>query len=300
MQWDDLKVLLALSRAGTLVKAARALDTSHTTLSRRIKALEASLGARLVDKQPEGTTLTSAGAELAAAAAEMEASAQAAEARVLGRDTALHGPLRLSTIDAVATYFAPILAVFCERHPGVVLEIHADNAPVSLSRREADVAIRVTDQPPPHLVGRKLGRIEYAAYIARRRLDVDPSQADLRTLPWIGPSPRARARGTERWMQENLPEVTYVAEFLSTLPIFAAAEAGMGACLLPCWMADVRPSLVRLSEVLPDMGIDLWVLTHEDLRHTARVRAFLEHIGRAASGLQDLMAGRASRELSSR
>lgn len=291
VSWDHLRVLLAVSREGTLVKAAKVLGTTHTTVSRRLEALEAQVGSRVVDKGPDGATLTPAGEELAAAAAAMEAAAFAAEKRVIGRDAALSGTLRVATLDAIATGFARVFADFSRVHPDVRLEISVNNDPVSLTRREADVAIRATDAPPEHLVGRKLGRFEYAAYAARA-LTERIAAPELNAYPWIKPQTHLGARRTEAWLAAHVPDIRVVGEFETTLSILAATEAGMGACLLPCWMADPNDALVRLTDVLPDMGIDVWVLTHPDLRATARVRAFNDHLVRAIRPMQALLSGK--------
>jgi len=294
-RWDDLRFLLAVCREGSLVKAAKTLDSTHTTVSRRLEALEAQVGSRLVEKRPDGVSLTPAGEELAAAAEEMEAAAHAAENRVLGRDAALSGTLRVATLDAIATGFARVIADFSRAHPDVRLEISVNNAPVSLTKREADVAVRATDAPPEHLVGRKLGRFEYAVYVARGLFDEAPADAPLAYYPWLKPQTRLGARRTEAWLAENAPRARIAGEFETTLSVLAATEFGMGACMLPCWMADPNPELVRLTDVLPDMGIDVWVLTHPDLRRTARVRAFTDHLVAAVRPMQALLSGRTAR-----
>lgn len=291
VSWDDLRVLLVVSREGTLVKAAKVLETTHTTVSRRLKALEAQVGSRVVDKRPDGASLTPAGEELVAAAAAMEAAAFAAEKRVLGRDAALSGVLRVATLDGIASGFARVFAEFTRRHPEVQLEISVNNDPVSLTRREADVAIRATDHPPEHLVGRKLGRFEYAIYVARSLVQDTGGDPELTAYPWIKPMARLGARRTEAWLAEHVPGVRIAGEFETTLSILAGVEAGMGACMLPCWMADPNPELVRLTGVLPGMGIDIWVLTHPDLRHTARVKAFNEHLASMMRPMQALLSG---------
>ncbi|MCA9556454.1 MAG: LysR family transcriptional regulator [Myxococcales bacterium] len=289
MNWDDLRVLLAVAREGSLVKAAKALSTTHTTVSRRLQALEVQTGARVIDKRPDGVALTPAGAELAAAAETMEAAALAAGKRVLGQDAALSGRLRIATLDAVAVGFAPIFAAFSRRHPDVCLDVSVNNIPVSLTRREADVAIRVTDAPPEHLVGRKLGRLEYAIYASRSL--VDGRAQDLLRYPWLKPQVQLRARRTEAWLAEHVPGVKIAGEYESLLSIIAAAESGQGACMLPCWLADPNPALTRLTEVLPDMGIDLWILTHPDVKQTARVRAFSDHVVAEVRPLQAILSG---------
>lgn len=291
MDWNDLKVLLAFARHGTLQRAAKTLDTTHTTVSRRLKALEAQVGSRLLERTATGARLTPAGYELAHAATQMETAALAAENRVAGRDARLSGRLRVTTLDAMAAAFAPFFTEFSREHPEVRLEMTVSNAAVSLSRREADVAIRATSSPPEHLVGRKVGRLEYAVYAARSLVESLPENAPLSAFPWIKPQARLGARLTEAWMAEHAPGARVVGEFDTMLSIGAAAEAGMGASLLSCWAGDTSEELVRLTDVLPAMGVDVWVLTHEDLRTAARVRAFTDFMVERVRPLQPVLSG---------
>ena len=277
MDWDDLRILLALSRHQTFVKTARALNVTHSTVSRRIKGLEDAVAARLIDRIPEGVRLTDAGQALVKAATTMEQEVLTTEGKIKGRDGQLSGTLRVALLDVIAVRLADVMVDFTRAHPDVDLELVASNEPVDLGRREADVAIRVTDRPPEHLWGHRLVHFEYAVYIAP---GLAPAKAEWATLPWVGWTEEARARLTERWMAENVPEARVAIRVDSVEAMIAMVRAGAGAALLPTSLAD-SVDLERRSSILPGLGIDLWALAPVDLREAARVRAFMSYVRNA-------------------
>jgi DNA-binding transcriptional LysR family regulator len=185
VHWDDLRYALAIARAGTLSGAAEALGVSHTTVGRRIRALEEGLGVRLFDATPEGFQPTEAGADLVAVAERMETDSLALEGRILGRDARWTGALRVSVMELVFRAFRGAFVSFLERYPGVDLTITATDDAVSLARREADVVLRLTNQPPEGLVGRKVGRLQFAPYAARSLVARIGEEAPLGAFPWI-------------------------------------------------------------------------------------------------------------------
>lgn len=295
MDWDDLRFLLALSRTGSHSAAAKLLGVTHTTVARRIQGLEEALSARLFDRTDTGYVATAAGEDLKAVALRMEEELLSVDRRLLGQDARLSGRLRVATVDLLAARHACDIAAFSERYPEVKLELVVSNAFHNLSRREADVALRVTTaNPPDHLVGKRLGRMELALYGARSLVERMGSDAPLSDYPWLAWDDRYDARLTEARRERHAPGARVVCRFDSSVIQLAAVRAGQGIAFVTCASADQCEDLVRLRPVEEDFGMDLWLLTHPDLRHTARVRAFMDHMTRAMEPWRERMLGRRS------
>ncbi len=279
MNWDDLRFFLEVVRRGTLSAAAEQLGVNHTTVSRRLKALQERAGVRFLDRLPSGWAPTPAGSELRVIAEQMEEQAHTIDRLVLGRDDRLRGTLRVATIDMLAVTHTQDIADFGRRYPNIQLEVSVDNRSVSLTKREADVALRVANAPPEHLIGVKVGRLEYAPFAAAKLVEESGGAAGgYRELPWVSWDERLGARMTEAWMQRNVPGLRVVARYDATVVLHAAVRAGVGAALLPVSLARRAPELVRLGPAIAGFGVDVWLLTHPDLRTTARVRAFMDHM----------------------
>ncbi len=288
--WDDLRVFLALARTGSVRGAARNLRVTHPTVSRRLGGLEERLGARLFERLPEGYALTEAGQEVLGLAVQMEEQVQEMGRRVLGRDTRLSGRLRVTLPGVFATrLLMPDFKAFQDAHPGVELEIETSYGMADLSRREADVAVRCTNSPPENLVGRRLALYASAAYASLEYLaDHDPvnAPADCRWIGWADdPKPL--------WVKESAyPDVPVHGIMHDPEVQLAACKAGMGIAWLGCFTADREPDLRRLPPGEPGGHMDIWVLTHPDLKNTQRVRSFMEFLARVMGRRRDLMEGR--------
>ena len=219
----------------------------------------------------------------------MGATVDTLERRLAGRDLRLSGPLRVTTVDTLASsrLLMPHLAAFRAEHPDVTLEIVVSSAMANLTRRDADVAIRPSDDVPETLVGRRVCAIGFAVYVARG------SAASRAHGPWIGLDESLASTLAGRWLREAVPaEAPIACRVDSLLAAREAVRASLGVALLPCYLGDREPGLVRLGDPLPEVRPSLWLLTHQDLRRTARVRAFLEFMGRRLAGERELLEGR--------
>ncbi len=288
--WDDLRVFLALARAGSVRGAARDLRVTHPTVSRRLGGLEELLGARLFERMPEGYTLTEAGQEVLGLAVQMEEQVQEMGRRVLGRDTRLSGRLRVTLSGVFARrLLMPDLKAFQDAHPDVELEVETSYAMADLSRREADVAIRCSNSPPEDLVGHRLMHHASAAYASLEYLaEHDPvnSPADCR---WIGRADDANPV----WVKESAYPDVPVHGIMSDPEVqLEACKAGMGIAKLGCFVADREPDLRRLPPGEPDGRMQIWILTHPDLKNTLRVRSFMKFLARVMGRRRDLLEGR--------
>jgi DNA-binding transcriptional LysR family regulator len=297
LDWSDLRYALAIGNAGSLAGAARALGVNHTTVLRRLDALEATLGARLFERARRGYFPTEAGVAVMEQARRMADRADEIERLVLGRDLELTGPLRVTTAFVVMEHLLPQpLADFARAYPGIEVEVVENAFLVDLSRRsadqaqnwarlEADVALRLSANVAEHLVGRQLGMTHCRVYAARGAAGLPqtltPIAELVREAPWIAFERDAQARVYDRWMRSQLAQ----AQVRMRVDIFNAVAAvvrtGIGVGVLPTFMETKHPELVAVSEVIPELSVPVWMLTHPDLRQTARVRAFMQQVGDA-------------------
>lgn len=297
--WNALRLILAVQRTGSLTAAALQLGIDHSTAFRRLKALESQLAVRLFERLPAGHyQSTEAGARMAAAAERMEAEAHALDRDITGRDHRLSGRLRVTSSETLAhSRLTGHLAAFRQTQPGIVVELVIDNRVLSLSRREADIALRPIRPREGDLWGRKLAGIAWAFYGAPGHLAAHGAPADeteaLRRLPVIGWEEEAAGIRAAEWLARSVPSEAIVYRTNSLVNQLIAAKAGMGLALLPCYLGDGDNGLVRaLPGPVADLEGELWIVTHADLKATARVRAFFELVGGGLAQERDLFEGR--------
>lgn len=277
MDWDDLRYVLAINRAGGLNAAARTLEVNPSSVFRRLGALEKRLEVRLFERLRNGYRLTPAGEAFAEAAERMEQEVLGVQRRVKGADTRLEGHIRVSTPDEVAQYLLPRwLAEFRQTYPGLSLEISASTQFVNLSKRDIDVVIRGTSSPPEHLVGRRAARLGMAAYASKRYLDRAGRGRPWADYDWLGFSGALSQTPMARWLGENVPESSVQMRVDLNGAIRSMLNADLGCAVMTCSACDADPELERIPGTHQLMNIDIWVLTHPDLRRSARIRAFLQ------------------------
>jgi DNA-binding transcriptional LysR family regulator len=296
IKWEDLRFVLAVANAGSLAGAARTLRVNHTTVLRRVGAFEKRMGLRLFERLPTGYVLTPGGEELIAAARNLEEILANVERKLAGQDLRLSGSVRVTTTDTLMASILPgVLAEFHAAHPGIQVELGVSNLMLNLSKRDADVAIRPAKDPPDTLIGRRVATIAFAIYgspdyVARHR-----RTNQLAAHQWVGPDDSLAATSVATWMRSELraSEVTLRAD--SLLGLCHAARAGLGLAALPCYLGDTTPGLVCVHEPIAIMETALWILTHEDLRRAARIRAFTEFAASAFGRRRALLEGAQAR-----
>jgi DNA-binding transcriptional LysR family regulator len=290
MDWDDLRFFLAVARKGSIRAGAESLRVNHSTVSRRINAYEKKLGVRLFERLPTGYVLTAAGEDMVASVERIEEEVASLDRQVFGQDMQLNGNLRVTMpLPFCLRLLMPDVAKFSETYPGIELELAISYEEFNLTKREADIAIRVTNNPPEHLVGRKLIQYTTAVYASTAYLAKHDPVNNPATMNWIGWD----AMFDHQWMKNsNYSDLAAHHQINETLAQLEAAKAGMGITQLPCFMGDKESELQRLPPGIPAPSWSVWILTHKDLRYTARVRAFIDFMVIAFDAHRDLLEGR--------
>jgi len=295
--WDDLHTVLAVARQGSLSAAAQLLGVNHSTVSRRIAALEKAAGHPLFRGQPRGQRPTAAGEELIRAAERMEAEILRLGRLLASPEVGLEGSVRLTAPSDIANALLPgPLARFRALHPGITVELVDDNRMLDLARREADIALRATnDDPPGFLVGRRVTHLAVAAYAGRAYLERTGQETiaagALADQEWIGWDAPLRTGGFRRWVQEHLPPEAFVYRSGSLENHRAAAEAGLGLALLPCFLGDPTPGLVRVLPPQPALATPLWLISHPNLKDTPRIAAMKDFLHTELKVREALLSG---------
>jgi DNA-binding transcriptional LysR family regulator len=278
LSWDDFRFVKAIADTRSLAGAAETLGVNHSTVFRRLGQIEQQLGSRLFERGRAGYSPTACGEEMIELAARMGEDIVSFERKVTGRDLRPSGELRITTSDLVLLHLLnDVLAGFRRAYPDIVVDIVVSNQRLDLSRRDADIAVRATYQPPDSLWGRKVARIAWAVFgpKAMAAKPFDPA-IDGRRYDWIAFSDTTSIGKAMKWLKAHVDDkrIVYRANTMVGLP--EAAARGIGMVLLPCYVGRTVAGLAQLSPPLPELEGELWLLTHPDLRTTARVRAFLD------------------------
>ncbi len=283
IRWDDLKVALAVARAGAVGPAARALGVNVTTIYRRLEALETELGQPLFDRQ-RGYALTAVGHDVFEHARAVEEETLALQRRVMGHDRQATGPVRVTMPESLLELLLPLVWAFRNEHPRIEPVLETGDRMFDLQRREADVAIRPSPTPPTEAVGRHVAAVGWAAY---RTADA-PHDA-----PWLGYTDALGEVAAVEWQRRHHGNET-IAMRLSTVPaMHTALRFGKGRGMLPCFVGDRDPDLVRMGAPIPEASSALWLLIHADLRRAARVRAFVDDLYPKLRSLAPVFEGQA-------
>jgi DNA-binding transcriptional LysR family regulator len=286
MDWDDVRVFLAVAREGTMRAAGRALGLSQPTIARRLAAFEATFGGpTLFDRLPEGLRLNTAGEQLVQAAESVEDAMLTLERRHAAASTGLSGTVRVSTGECAAGFLARGLAgsATARLPPGITLELVESRQTANLARREADMALR--HQPPESgdFYVSKAGTFACAAY--RRR--------GAEAAAWITYTEEQAHYEPARWVQRQVEEtgMPVALRASSMLMHLEAIRAGTGRGVLPCYVGDGHPLLERLTAPIPEIAAEYWIIVHRDVRRAACVRAVIDWVRTLFAEQRDVLAG---------
>ncbi|MEM1288301.1 MAG: LysR family transcriptional regulator [Pseudomonadota bacterium] len=275
LEWADMPYLLSVCEAGSLAGAARTLGVNHSTVFRRIEAVEARLGVRLFERLARGYVMTPAGERFYERATLLCAGMDEIERELGGQDLRLEGPLTVTTTDSLLHCLAPLFAQFRQMHPDVELRLLCDVQALDLMQRNADIALRPTNAPPEHWVGRNLSKLSFATYAHRDYWKLVQDK-DAEDYHWVvlgddlNQSPMSKL--TLRCKREPAKSTV-----LNTMmSVFDMVNAGFGIAAMPCYLGEKHDQLVRIHGPDDSTNWHLWLLAHPDVRRSARVNAFYD------------------------
>ena len=275
--------------------AARDLGVSHSTVLRRLHALEAAAGVRLFEQKADGYTVTPAGQDVFETACELEELVIGLHRRVAGRDLKLSGPVRVTLPDPYAPLLAPIMRDFSRAHPGIDVTLLLGTGYVDMAHREADIAIRVAADPPPDLIGHRICAAGVGIYGSKAYLK-GRSTRRREALDWIGWAHDSQMFFA-RWTREHIPDERIALRLSAGWGLRDAVDAGTGVAIMPCGLGEAMPHWKRV-ELIGGAAAPLWVLTHRDLRTTARVGLLRDVLVDALRQRKDLIEGTGRRRRS--
>jgi len=280
INWDDLRIFLAAANAGSLAGAARDLGVKHTTVGRRLDALEESLGVRLFLRDRTGLTLTDAGAEVARRSGEIAETVAAIERTAPSTDDAVTGTVRVTTSESFTGFLVRHLARLRTMYPELVVEVLTTNAEVDLLGRKADFAVRFRATSEPGLVQRRVGEMGWALYASKTYLAENgrpASAADLSGHRVVGyDTPMAAVPGAI-WLAKHAADSQTVMRADSLVAVLNATVMGMGLSVLPCFMATADAQLVRLTDEVLGTRV-AWLVAHPDVARIPRVRKVIDYV----------------------
>ncbi|WP_108879438.1 LysR substrate-binding domain-containing protein [Anderseniella sp. Alg231-50] len=281
LDWSDLQYILAVANHGSLAAAARALGVNHSTVQRRITSFEALQQVTVFDRKPDGYKLTIEGQQLLEAAKAVEQAVWGLERKITGKDLKLEGTIRLTTTDTLLhTIVGRPLALFHQKYPDILLDVSVTNSILSLTRRDADVAIRPAQSKPEPLVGHHVGDIQFAVYAAPAYLRDRPAPT-LTGLDWLSPGDTLANTTPGRWLRRTVPKAKIVMRTDSLLALGCAAQRGLGAAMLPTYLGDELDGIERVDVAYEKFSNGLWIVTHADLANAARIHTFMEFMSEA-------------------
>ncbi len=284
INWQDLQYVLRVAQTGSIAAAAEALGVNRTTVLRRINQFEQTLDFRLFDR-PGNTYVLAPGAEqLLASAIDVENSVDEIFRQVQGKTLQLEGEILVTTTDSILlSQLAPHLQSFQRIHPQIRVELRVSSYQMSLSRREADVAIRPGKTMPKELVARRLQKMEFGIFASPEYIEGNSSEsiADHR---WLGVEPPISASPPGVWLTDNIPAGNICLTADSFVALRCAAENHMGLTILPVELGEQSAGLRRVFRELPLVNNTLWIVTHPDIVRSTRVHRFIEHMCNAFAG----------------
>jgi DNA-binding transcriptional LysR family regulator len=291
IEWSDLEVVLAICRTGSLSGAARQLGNNHSTVFRKINAIEKRMGVRMFERLRNGYQMTEAGEAAMHYAERVEAEVHALERDLLGRDTRLRGRIAVSAPEGPAILVLPsMLAEFRRQHPEVTIDLVMGLDPADLSRRETDIAVRVTRRPPETSVGRYVCDFRFGIYAAPSYLD-RAGKRDLKDHDWVMPHLVVDWLIPLIWKNREEARESCVFTSNSVLACVEAARKGLGVSVVSTFVGHGDDTLVPVSGPVEELAMELWVLTHPDLRRAARVTALMRFLVERLSAQKAMFEG---------
>lgn len=291
LNWDDVRVVMAVAKSGTLVQAANFLKCSHPTVFRRVQAIELALSVKLFERSHSGYLATDAAIDLIRLAEQFDTDLGRIELKMAGRDEQPSGDVSLTTTDTLMHILLPtMLTRLSVDLPAIRLSVSVSDTLMNLNRREADIAVRSGGAPPENLIGRKVCGIAVALYRPVHWHHV--SMSNLDQFPWVIPDETFAHLASSNWLAEHGLVEKAVIRCSSMVAVASLANAGAGLAILPCYLGDISPGLRRIGPPVRAFDSELWLLSHPDMRRVKRIRAVLDYLMDAMKGQADLMDGK--------
>jgi len=292
LNWNDLQIIQSVAEKGSATAAATVLGVNHATILRRINAFEESQGVKIFERHRTGYRPTAAGRAILEAAQGISSSVTTIQREILGQDTRLEGKVRLTTTDSIALSCLPAyISGFNQLHPAIEIELVMTNHRLDLTRLDADISIRPSRNPPEQLIGRKACGLAFAAYAASN--DVEncniSSLEDVDT--WLGVSQALENSPVGHWLIERFPEANIAAKADSFIALRELTASGMGTAIVPCCLGDPDPRLMRIAPPIKELDTSMWVLTHPQLKSSARISALSKFLAKSLRRDRALLEG---------
>lgn len=288
MEWNDLKIILAIGRTGTLSAAAKKLGVAHSTIFRRINLIESNNAIRFFERHSHGYDATEAGDQAIQTAKRMEAEMLDLNLKILGKDLTLQGNIRITApIGISVKSLGSHLYEFCQINPNIQIDLIVTCATLSLSKFETEIALRVTNDPPKDCIGRRICDFSTTLYANQNYLD-QHHNFQLQDYDYL------LASDIMDWLPKSIARDKINVKFTSDniLNILEMTKRGLGVAPLPCFLGDHEKDLVRLIDPPKELNQGLWLLFHSDLRKTARIKQLFDFIFNALAQQKELFSGR--------
>jgi DNA-binding transcriptional LysR family regulator len=295
--WDDIRQFLAVARNRSTLAAAKALGVSQSTVHRNLQMLEKQLGCELVKRQPSGYRLTKLGEEMLRYAEGVEEAVAAFDRRLAADGKELAGVVRVTCPEAIGYRLmrSALVEKFHTQYPALHLEFSMSDKLVDLAKGDADVAIRAAVSPDPSLIGRKIADSFWAVYASRAYIDRHgrpEREEDINRHTVVRFNGEMSDHNSARWLSSVAPDAR-VAAFAASLPTkLLAVKSGIGLAPLPMIIGENEDGLVRLFGPIPDLTAQFYLMMHEDLKKTPRIRAFFDFVIGEVKAVRVLLDGR--------
>ena len=278
--WNDFQYFLTVAMQGSLNSAAKKLGVNHSTVFRRINALEEKMAVRLFRRMKNGYVLTPAGEAVLESAQKIEVHIHDIQRKLVGKDIRLSGTLKISTTDTLGYYWLPpYIRQFKSRYPDILLDIDIQTRFTNLTKREADIVIPTVNKQPDYMVGKKLGPLRVNLYASAdyiRKNGKPERLTDFKDHQFLLPNEALAGLPANRWLRKHLPDASISVVCDKLTGLFKFARQGLGITPLPHYVGDPDPDMIKVMELPKSCYHDIWILTHPDLRQTARVKAFMQ------------------------
>lgn len=276
LEWNDIRLILAICEQGSLSGAARKLKINHSTVFRRITAIEEKLDVRLFDRLNNSYVMTEAGKAVLDSGQRIESEVLELANNLIGKDLRLKGTLSITAPESLLSIIImPIVSEFSKLYPDINFEIDNGNSNLNLKKREADIAIRPTSTPPSTFAGKKICNLASAIYVSKDYLSTKKNFS-LDDICWLMPGGELKQLAVNKWLEKQYPNASVALYSNSICNLYQAVKLNMGVAPLPCFLGDQEKTFKRILGPVDELTNELWILFHPDLRKTARVREFID------------------------